>query len=143
MIEVASIKGGIVIDHITAGKGLLIFNKLNLGGLGYPVVLLINVPSQRMGKKDIIKIENVTNVDTTMLGLIDPNITVNVIESEHVVGKVQVRIPAEVKGLFACNNPRCVANADPHATPTFHLHDESTCAYACEYCDEITKVLLK
>ena len=143
MIEVASIKGGIVIDHITAGKGLLIFNKLNLGALGYPVVLLINVPSERMGKKDIIKIERFTDVDTTMLGLIDPNITVNVIECEHVVEKVQVQIPAEVKGLFECSNPRCVANADPHATPTFHLHDEKSCAYACEYCDEITKVTLK
>ncbi|MDP3487553.1 MAG: aspartate carbamoyltransferase regulatory subunit, partial [Bacillota bacterium] len=106
MIEVASIKGGIVIDHITAGKGLLIFNKLNLAALGYPVVLLINVPSERMGKKDIIKIENYTQVDTAMLGLIDPSITVNIIESEHVIKKVQVSIPEEVKGLFACSNPR-------------------------------------
>lgn len=143
MIEVASIKGGIVIDHITAGKGLVIFNKLNLATLGYPVVLLINVPSKRMGKKDIIKIENYTDVDTTMLGLIDPYITVNVIESEHVVKKVQVAIPKEVRGLFSCGNPRCVANADPHVTPTFYLHDEKARSYSCEYCEELTRANLK
>lgn len=143
MIEVASIKGGIVIDHISAGKGLSIFNKLNLAALGYPVVLLINVPSGRMGKKDIIKIENFTEVDTTMLGLIDPHITVNIIESEHVVEKMQVSIPKEARGLFSCSNPRCVANSDPHVTPTFHLHDESTRSYSCEYCEELTPANLK
>lgn len=143
MIEVASIKGGIVIDHITAGKGLLIFNKLNLAALGYPVVLLINVPSERMGKKDIIKIENYTQVDTAMLGLIDPSITVNIIESEHVIKKVQVSIPEEVKGLFACSNPRCVSNTDSYVTPAFHLHEKSSFSYSCEYCEEITRANLK
>lgn len=142
MIEVASIKRGIVIDHITAGKGLLIFNKLNLAQLGYPVVLLMNVPSNRMGKKDIIKIEHYTAVDTAMLGLIDPSITVNVIESEHVVNKVQVSIPEEVKGLFACSNPRCVTNTDSYVAPSFRLHDKAACAYTCEYCEEITRVNL-
>lgn len=143
MIEVASIKRGIVIDHITAGKGLLIFNKLNMAALGYPVVLLMNVPSKRMGTKDIIKIENYIEVDTAMLGLIDAAITVNIIESEHVTTKVQVSIPQEVKGLFSCTNPRCVSNTDSYVTPTFRLHDHKTCAYACEYCEEITRVNLK
>ena len=139
-MEVTAIKVGIVIDHIAAGKGLLIFNKLNLATLGYPVVLLMNVSSQRMGKKDIIKIENFTAVDTAMLGLIDPNLTVNVIENCRVAGKVCVSTPAVVKGLFACNNPRCVANADPNVSPTFHLHDAKTRSYVCEYCEELTRV---
>lgn len=143
MIEVASIRRGIVIDHITAGKGLLIFNKLNLASLGYPVVLLMNVPSGRMGKKDIIKIENFTDVDTAMLGLIDSSITVNVIESEHVTNKVRVAIPEEVKGLFACSNPRCISNTDSYVTPTFRLHDRQNSSYCCEYCDEITRANLR
>jgi len=142
MIEVASIKRGIVIDHITAGKGLLIFNKLNLASLGYPVVLLMNVPSGRMGKKDIIKIENFVDVDTAMLGLIDSSITVNVIESEHVTNKVRVSIPQEVKGLFTCSNPRCVTNTDSYVMPSFRLHDKKSCSYSCEYCEEITRVNL-
>ncbi|KAF0196599.1 MAG: aspartate carbamoyltransferase regulatory subunit [Bacillota bacterium] len=142
MIEVASIKRGIVIDHITAGKGLLIFNKLNLASLGYPVVLLMNVPSGRMGKKDIIKIENFVDVDTAMLGLIDSSITVNVIESEHVTNKVRVSIPQDVKGLFTCSNPRCVTNTDSYVMPSFRLHDKKSCSYSCEYCEEITRVNL-
>jgi len=143
MIEVASIKRGIVIDHITAGKGMLIFNKLGLAALGFPVVLLMNVPSERMGKKDIIKIENFTDVDTAMLGLIDSSITINVIEGEHVSHKVQVSIPEQVKGLFACSNPRCVTNTDSYVTPTFNLHNKPSASYACEYCEEITKANIK
>lgn len=143
MIEVASIKRGIVIDHITAGKGMLIFNKLGLAALGFPVVLLMNVPSERMGKKDIIKIENYTDVDTAMLGLIDSSITVNVIEGEQVSHKMQVSIPEQVKGLFACSNPRCVTNTDSYVTPAFHLHDKNSASYACEYCEEITRANIK
>jgi aspartate carbamoyltransferase regulatory subunit len=143
MIEVASIRKGVVIDHITAGKGLLIFNKLNMANLNHPVVLLMNVPSQRMGHKDIIKIENYTDVDTAMLGLIDPSITVNIIENEHVTEKVQLSIPGEVKGLFNCSNPRCISKVDTYVTPTFHLHDVKNCSYTCEYCEEITKVSMR
>lgn len=143
MIEVASIRRGIVVDHITAGKGLLIFNKLNMAALNRPVVLLMNVPSNRMGKKDIIKIENFTDIDTAMLGLIDTKVTVNVIENEHVVEKMKLSIPHEVRGLFPCGNPRCVTNTDAYVTPTFHLHDEANCSYTCEYCEEVTKVDIK
>jgi len=139
-MEVTAIKAGIVIDHIAAGKGLLIFNKLNLATLGYPVVLLMNVSSRRMGKKDIIKIENFTAVDTAMLGLIDPDLTVNVIENCGVARKVCVHTPAVVKGLFTCSNPRCVANADPNVSPVFHLHDARNRSYVCEYCEELTRV---
>jgi len=143
MIEVASIQKGTVIDHIAAGKGLWIFNRLNLGQLGHPVVLLMNVPSKKLGKKDIIKIENYTSVNTAMLGLIDSSITVNIIENEHVVDKVKVCIPDEVRGLFACGNPRCVTNSDMYVTPLFHLHEAKDASYICEYCEETTKVLWK
>ncbi|MDP3058422.1 MAG: aspartate carbamoyltransferase regulatory subunit [bacterium] len=143
MIEVASIKRGVVIDHITAGKGLTIFNKLNLSHLQTPVVLLINVPSVRMKRKDIIKIENIIDVDTAMLGLIDPTITVNIIENEVVIDKVQVAVPKRVRRLFSCGNPRCVSNVDTYAFPEFHLVDLQSLSYSCEYCEEITKAIIR
>ena len=101
---------------------------------------MMNVASKRMGKKDIIKIEDFTEIDTAMLGLIDTAVTVNIIENEHVVEKMKLSIPREVKGLFPCGNPRCVSNTDAYVTPTFHLHDEPSCSYTCEYCEEITRV---
>jgi len=143
MIKVAGIKRGTVIDHISAGKGLWIFNKLNLAALGHPVVLLMNVPSERLGSKDIIKVEDYIAVDTAMLGLLDATITVNIIENEQVVEKLQVCLPEVVSGLFACSNPRCVANADTYVTPTFHLYEAKSRAYVCEYCEEVTKVAWK
>ncbi len=108
MLEVAGIKRGIVIDHISSGKGLKIFQKLNLDKMNTPVVLLINVSSNRLGRKDIIKIQEHIDVDLTMLGLIDQNITVNIIEDEKIVEKVKINIPKKVIGLFTCKNPRCI-----------------------------------
>ena len=143
MIKVAGIKRGTVIDHVTAGKGLWIFNKLNLASLGHPVVLLMNVQSSRLGRKDIIKIEDYTAVDTAMLGLIDAGITVNIIENEQVVTKTQVSLPQVVSGLFACGNPRCVSNSDHYVTPLFALYEAPSRAYLCEYCEEVTKVAWK
>lgn len=139
MLTVNSINCGIVIDHITAGNGKKIFEKLKLGEVNFPVVLLINVPSSKLGKKDIIKIENKIDVDLTMLGLIDPNITVNIIENNKIVNKMNVSIPEEVKGLFKCKNPRCVSNFDEYVTPKFKLvHSNGKINYRCSYCEELT-----
>jgi len=139
MLTVNSINCGIVIDHITAGNGIKIFEKLKLGEVNYPVVLLINVPSSKLGKKDIIKIENKIDVDLTMLGLIDPNITVNIIENDSIVNKMNVKIPDEVQGLFKCKNPRCVSNYDEYTTPRFKLVKKNgKIFYRCNYCEELT-----
>ena len=140
MLNVASINCGIVIDHIKAGKGLKIFEKLMLGDADFPVVLLMNVPSNRLGKKDIIKIENKIDVDLTMLGLIDPGITVSIIENSKMVNKMTVRIPNEVHGLFKCKNPRCVSNFDDYVTAKFKLvHSNGKLLYSCNYCEELTE----
>lgn len=142
MLEVASIQRGIVIDHITVGNGLKIFNKLMLHQVDYPVVLLINVPSKAMGKKDIIKIENNIDIDLDFLGLIDHNISINIIEDCKLIHKKKVEIPTKVKGLFPCHNPRCITNFDDYAQPTFKLVSPSTLGYQCEYCEEITEYKL-
>ena len=139
MLKVNSINCGIVIDHISAGKGMKIFEKLKLAEADFPVVLLINVPSSKYGKKDIIKIENKIDVDLTMLGLIDPSLTVNIIENDAIVKKMNVSIPGEVQGLFKCKNPRCVSNFDDYVTPKFKLaHRNGKIRYRCSYCEELT-----
>lgn len=139
MLTVNSINCGIVIDHIAAGNGIKIFDKLKLGEVNFPVVLLINVSSSKLGRKDIIKIENKIDVDLTMLGLIDPNITVNIIEDNKIVNKMNINIPKEVQGLFKCKNPRCVSNFDEYVTPKFQLaHKNGKIHYRCSYCEELT-----
>ncbi|TCO76484.1 aspartate carbamoyltransferase regulatory subunit [Marinisporobacter balticus] len=142
MLEVTSIQKGIVLDHITVGNGLKIFNKLMLDQVDYPVVLLINVPSKFMGKKDIIKIENNIDIDLDFLGLIDHNISVNIIEDGALTQKKKVAIPNKVKGLFSCHNPRCITNFDDYVKPKFELVSPSTLSYQCEYCEEITEYRL-
>ncbi|MFZ5352169.1 MAG: aspartate carbamoyltransferase regulatory subunit [Bacillota bacterium] len=139
MLKVNSINCGIVIDHITEGKGIKIFEKLKLGEVNYPVVLLMNVPSSKLGRKDIIKIENKIDLDLTMLGLIDPNITVNIIENDEIVSKMEVKIPKEIQGMFKCKNPRCISNFDDYVNPRFHLaHSNGKIHYRCNYCEELT-----
>jgi aspartate carbamoyltransferase regulatory subunit len=139
MLKVNSINCGIVIDHITAGKGMKIFEKLKLAEAEFPVVLLINVSSNKRGRKDIIKIENQIDLDLTMLGLIDPTLTINIIENDEIVNKMQVSIPKEVKGLFKCKNPRCISNFDEYAVPKFGLaHKNGKIRYRCSYCEELT-----
>lgn len=138
MLEVNSIKKGIVLDHISAGRGLKIFNELMLDQVDFPIVLLINVPSNAMGKKDIIKIENTIDIDLDVLALIDDKITVNVIDNSKVIHKKKVSIPENVSGLFACHNPRCITNFDDYAKPSFKLIEKDTLSYLCDYCEEIT-----
>lgn len=139
MLTVNSIGCGIVIDHISAGNGIKIFEKLKLGEVNFPVVLLMNVPSRKLGKKDIIKIENKIDLDLTMLGLIDPNITVNIIENDKIEKKMCVNIPNEVQGLFKCKNPRCISNFDEYITPKFELaRKNGKIYYRCSYCEELT-----
>ncbi|MCQ1528176.1 aspartate carbamoyltransferase regulatory subunit [Lutispora saccharofermentans] len=143
MLKVESIHYGIVIDHITQGKGKKIFDKLNLGEADFPVVLLRNVTSSKYGKKDIIKIENCIDVDMTILGLIDPNVTINIVENETITKKMKVEIPEEVHGLFKCKNPRCISNAEDNISPLFKLVKvNGTVEYSCEYCEEHTSYML-
>lgn len=105
MLEVKGIQNGIVLDHIASGNGLKVFDKLQLAKVEYPVVLLMNVESRQLGRKDIIKIENTFDVDLTILGLIDANISVCLIKDGKVIEKQKVVLPKEIKGLIQCKNP--------------------------------------
>lgn len=138
MLEVKGIQNGIVLDHITAGNGLKIFNKL-FSNTEHPVVLLMNVDSGLLGKKDIIKIENTFEVDMDLLGLIDPKVTINIIENEALVEKKSVKVPHTIVGGIQCHNPRCITHTDDYAVPTFTLISQNgKLEYECSYCEEIT-----
>ena len=142
MLEVKQIQNGIVIDHIKFGNGLKIFNKLELYKANSPIVLLMNVESKLLGKKDIIKIENTFDVDLNLLGLIDENISINFIKDGKVIAKKKVITPKEVKGLIKCKNPRCITNSDDYVKPTFILVSKEKFEYKCNFCDEITRYKL-
>lgn len=139
MVTINSIKRGIVIDHITAGFGVKIFNYLKLNGAEFTVALIMNAPSVKIGKKDIIKIENELHIDLTMLGLIDPNITVNMIEDEIITTKIKLEIPVRVENVIKCRNPRCVTSVEEYVPHIFHLVDYEKREYRCEYCDDIVR----
>ena len=137
MLEITSIEKGIVIDHITAGYGIQVFNYLNLYKADYNVALIKNAYSTKMGKKDIIKINNVIDINYDFLGLIDPNATVNIIENGKTVKKVKLEVPEKVINIIHCKNPRCVTSVEHYFDHEFHLVDKKKRSYRCAYCDDI------
>jgi aspartate carbamoyltransferase regulatory subunit len=136
MLNVDQIKNGIVIDHIRAGQGIRIFNWLGLGRAPYNVAFVVNAFSRRMERKDIIKIDNTIEINFNVLGLIDPNITVNIIENSMITEKIKLQLPERVSGVLVCKNPRCVTSTEK-VSHIFLLDDKKRKTYRCEYCDEL------
>lgn len=137
---VNSIERGIVIDHITAGTGNRILDYLKIDTKKNTVAFIMNATSKKHGRKDLIKIENVTDVDLTVLGLLDPNATVNIIENGRIIKKINLELPKTVTNVIKCKNPRCVTSVERNAPHIFHLMDAETREYRCEYCDEIVSM---
>jgi len=138
MLKITSIEKGIVIDHIPAGFGIELFNYLKLDKADYTVALIKNVYSEKMGgKKDIIKINNEIDLDVNFLGLINPLITINIIENEKIIKKVKLTVPEKVINVIKCKNPRCVTSIETYTEHIFHLVDPEKRSYRCEYCDDI------
>lgn len=137
MVTINSIKRGIVIDHIKAGVGLKIFNYLGLDKAEYTVALIMNAPSKKLGRKDIIKIENEVNIDYTVLGFIDPNITIDIITGEKIESKVKLNLPDKIENVIRCTNPRCITSTEQEILNSFYLSDRKKGEYRCMYCDEI------
>jgi aspartate carbamoyltransferase regulatory subunit len=137
MLNINSISKGIVIDHIKPGYGFVIFKHLGLDEAEFTVALIMNATSGKHGRKDIIKIENVIDLDLAMLGFIDKNITVNIIENERITEKINLSLPERVEGIIKCKNPRCVTSSERGIVHKFSLIDEEVGEYKCEYCDQI------
>ena len=134
-MNIDSIQNGIVIDHITAGKGLRIYSLLGLDQTDVSVAMIRNVHSSKMGKKDIIKINNVIDINYDFLGLIDPNATVNIIEDGKTIKKVKLEVPDTVENIIRCKNPRCVTSVEHYFPHVFHLVNKEKRSYRCVYCE--------
>lgn len=136
-LKITTITKGIVIDHIKAGNGLKIFDFLKLDEADFTVALIMNASSNKLGRKDIIKIENVIDIDLAMLGFLDPNMTINVIEDEKIIKKIKLTLPERVEGIITCKNPRCITRDERDAVQKFVLLDKEKGIYKCDYCDHI------
>jgi aspartate carbamoyltransferase regulatory subunit len=137
MLNIDEIKNGIVIDHIKAGQGIKIFNWLGLDKTPYNVAFVVNANSKQMDRKDIIKIDNTITINFDILGLIDPNITVNIIENEQITEKIKLKLPERVENILICKNPRCITSTEKYIPHIFYLENPELRTYRCEYCDEI------
>ena len=134
-MNIDSIKRGIVIDHIHAGRSMDIYKYLHLDELECSVAIIKNVKSSLMGRKDIIKIDDNINVDLDVLGYIDPNITVNIIRDGIRVDKKHVELPKKLVNIIHCKNPRCITVSEPQLDAIFLLSDPATHTYRCAYCE--------
>lgn len=138
-MNVDSIKNGIVIDHIIAGKAMQIYEMLGLDKLESSVAVIMNVPSSKMGKKDIIKIDQNIEVDLNVLGYVSPNITVDIVENGKVTGKKHIELPEELTDIIVCKNPRCITSTEQEIHHIFRLTDREKGVYRCIYCDTAAK----
>ena len=138
MLNVGKIEEGFVLDHIKAGKSMSIYKHLGLDKLDCQVAIIKNARSNKMGRKDIIKIEGgmMDKIDLDVLGYIDHNITVNIIKDEVIVEKKRVSLPKEITNVIKCKNPRCITSIEQELPNIFILADEETQTYRCKYCEE-------
>ncbi|MBO5360150.1 MAG: aspartate carbamoyltransferase regulatory subunit [Clostridia bacterium] len=138
-MKIDSIKNGLVIDHITAGNAMKIYKLLGLDSLDCRVAIITNVSSKKMGKKDIIKIDDDIVVDTDILGYVDPGATVNVIKDEVIVEKKNLELPEKLTNVIKCKNPRCITSTEQELPQIFKLTDKENQVYRCLYCETKAK----
>ncbi len=132
---IGQIKDGIVLDHITAGRGMEIYDILGLGKLDCTVAMIKNADSVKLGKKDIIKVGQVIDLDFDVLGYIDPGITVNTIQDGKLSKREHLSLPERVKDIIKCKNPRCISAGEQELRHEFRLVDREKKLYRCIYCE--------
>ena len=138
-MNVDSIQNGVVIDHITAGNGMRLYQLLGLDSLDVSVAIIKNVVSRKMGKKDIIKIDADIPVDFQVIGYVDPGATLNVIKDGQLVSKQTVEMPDRLVGVIRCYNPRCITSTEQELKQIFKLTDREKRVYRCIYCETAAK----
>ena len=138
-MNIDSIKNGIVIDHITAGKATELYSLLNLDALNCTIVIGKNVTSRKMGKKDIIKIDADISLNTDILGYVDPDVTINIIKDGKISEKKTVSLPERLVNVIACKNPRCITSCEQELDQVFTLTDKENRVYRCLYCETKAK----
>lgn len=138
-MNIDSIKNGIVIDHISAGKAMKIYSLLKLDTTKHPVAMIMNVNSNKMGKKDIIKIDALIDIDMDILGYVDPGVTVNIIKDEKLAEKKTPVLPEKLTDVIVCKNPRCITTTEQELPNIFKLTDPHNRVYRCLYCESKAK----
>lgn len=137
MLNISGIHEGFVLDHIQAGMSMQIYHDLKLDRLDCEVAIIKNAKSNKMGKKDIIKVEcPVEELDLDILGFIDHNVTVNVIQGDKIVDKRCLKLPKQIKNVISCSNPRCITSVEQELDQIFILTDPERRIYRCKYCEE-------
>ena len=134
-MNIDSIKNGIVIDHITAGKAMELYFHLGLDKLDYQVAIIKNASSKKMGKKDIIKVDGNVELDMNVIGFFDPGATVTIIKDSAVVEKKKITLPERITNVILCKNPRCITTTEQELPHVFRLTDEKNRIYRCLYCE--------
>ena len=136
-MNIDSIQNGVVIDHITAGLGMRLYELLDLASLDASIALIKNVSSKKMGKKDIIKIDADIELDLDVIGFVDPDATVNIIKNGQLVKKCSIDMPEILTNVIKCKNPRCITSVEQELDNVFVLTDKEKKSYRCKYCETL------
>ena len=136
MLNIDSLEKGVVIDHIESGKSMEIYRVLELDKLDCSVAIIKNARSKKSGRKDIIKIEDRLDIDLDVLGFIDPNITVNIIDGGRIIEKKHLQLPERIVNVAKCKNPRCITSVEQELDHVFVLTDPEEGVYRCLYCEQ-------
>ncbi len=134
-MNIDSIKNGIVIDHISAKKGMEIYEALDLTSLDCSVAIITNAKSKKMGKKDIIKIDKEIDIDIDKIGFIEPNATINIVKNGELIKKFKIDLPETIVNVAKCQNPRCITSVEKDLDQIFILTDKEKQVYRCKYCE--------
>ena len=134
-MNIDSIHNGVVIDHISAGSGMKLYELLGLGKLDCQVAIIKNAGSHKMGKKDIIKIDAQIPVNLDIVGYVDPNATVNIIKDGALAEKRELKTPETLVNVIKCKNPRCITSTEQELDHVFKLVDKDEKVYRCIYCE--------
>ena len=132
---IGKIQDGIVIDHIKAGQGMKLYEILGLDKLDCQVAFIKNADSQKYGKKDILKVDQIIDINLDAVGFVDPNITVNIIKGGELAKRTHLELPEEISGFVKCKNPRCITTVEQEIPHRFKLTDRETGTYRCVYCE--------
>ena len=136
---IGAIENGLVLDHITAGRGMELYRILELDALDCEVALIKNAQSPKMGRKDIIKVDRLIDVNLDAIGYVDPGITVNVIQNGQLVERKHIAKPDIIKNVIRCKNPRCITTVEQEIPHVFKLVDREAGVYRCIYCESKAK----
>ncbi len=138
-MNIDSINNGIVIDHITAGNGMELYELLKLADLDCSVAIIKNVNSRKLGKKDIIKIDSEIPINFDVIGYVDPDVTINIIKDGKLIEKKTIGMPKKLVNVIKCKNPRCITSVEQEIEHIFKLTDEENKIYRCIYCETKAK----